>query len=244
MKYFMYFLVAIPWSIALVVVFLLAMACVSEECYAYVSFDLMMFSIIGVLLILGALWAQFFIMSWFGNWLPFKIKNDGDAKMVHFGWVTLPLIILSGGFAYTLYLTGRSDGDSMFTILGIVFFVGTLVIMFVYPNIYIKNEFDGTNQVLKYFAITFRGLVSKSIPFLSIKEIKTYKTEHKGYNSRIGYTQTVLLLHTLEIIYETEEGEDKNLILVRGRDLGGEETVKQIETFIADSLAKIAQKSL
>ena len=244
MKYFMYFLVAIPWAIALIVIFLLAMACVSEECYVYVGFDFMMFSIIGVLFVSGALWAQFFIMSWFGNWLPFKIKNNGNAKMVHFGWVNLPLIILSGGFAYFLYSTGKSDGDSTVTILGIVFFIGTLAIMFGYPNIYIRNEFDGTNQVLKYFAITFKGLVSKSIPFLSIKEIKTYKTEHKGYNSRIGYTQTVLLLHTLEITYETEEAEDKTLILVRGRDLGGEETVKQIETFIADSLAKIAQKSL
>jgi hypothetical protein len=52
------------------------------------------------------------------------------------------------------------------------------------------------------------------------------------------------VLHTLEITYETEEAHDKTLILVRGRDLGGEETVKQIETFIAYSLAKIAQKSL
>ena len=50
-------------------------------------------------------------------------------------------------------------------------------------------------------------------------------------------------LHTIEIIYETEEAEDKKLVLVRGRDLGGEETVKQIETFIADSIAKNAQKS-
>ena len=56
--------------------------------------------------------------------------------------------------------------------------------------------------------------------------------------------QTVFLLHTVEIIYETEEAGDKNLVLVRGRDLGGEETVKHIETFIADNLAKVAQKSL
>ena len=244
MKYFMYFLVAIPWAIALIIIFLLAMACLSEECYAYVGFDLMMFSIFGVLFVSAALWAQFFIMSWFGNWLPFKIKNNGNAKMVHFGWVNLPLIILCGGFAYIFYLIGRSEGDSTFTILGIVFFVGTLVIVFLFPNIYIKNEFDGANQVLKYFAITFKGLVSKSIPFLLIKEIKTYKTEHKGYNSRIGYTQTIFLLHTLEIVYETEGAENKNLILVRGRDLGGEETVKQMETFIADNLAKVAQKSL
>ena len=43
MKYFMYFLVAIPWAIALIVTFLLAIACVSEECYV-VGFDLMIFS--------------------------------------------------------------------------------------------------------------------------------------------------------------------------------------------------------
>ena len=244
MKYFMYFLVAIPWTIALIVIFLLAMACLSEECYVYVGFDMMMFSVIGVLLVSAALWTQFFIMSWFGNWLPFKIKNNGNAKMVHFGWVNLPLIILCGGFAYIFYLVGRSEGDTTFTIFGIAFFFGTLVIIYLYPNIYIKNEFDGTNQVLKYFAVTFKGLVSKSIPFLSIKEIKTYKTEHKGYNSRIGYTQTIFLLHTVEIIYETEEAGDKNLVLVRGRDLGGEETVKHIETFIADNLTKVAQKSL
>ena len=53
--------------------------------------------------------------------------------------------------------------------------------------------------------------------------------------------QTDFLLHTVEIIYETEEKEDKNLVLVRGRDLGGEETVKQIEAFIANSIAKNAQ---
>ena len=52
--------------------------------------------------------------------------------------------------------------------------------------------------------------------------------------------QTVFLLHTVEIIYDTEE-EDKNLVLVRGRDLGGEETVNQIEAFIANSIAKNAQ---
>lgn len=243
MKYFMYFLVAIPWAIALIVTFLLAIACVSEKCYV-VGFDLMIFSIIGVIFVSAALWAHFFIMSWFGKWLPFKIKNDGNAKMVHYGWVNLPLILLGGGFAFILCLMGMSEGDPTFTILGIVFFVGTLVIMFKYPNIYIKNEFHGTNQVLKYSAITFKGSISKTIPFLSIREFKTYKTEHKSYNSRIGYTQTVFLLHTLEIIYETEEAEEKNLILVRGRDLDGEETIKQIEAFIADSLAKVSQKLL
>ena len=90
-------------------------------------------------------------------------------------------------------------------------------------------------------------MVSKSIPFSSIKEIKTYKTEAQERRRLVVFVrsnQTVFLLHTVEIIYETEEAEDKNLILVRGRDLGGEETVKQIETFIADSLAKGAQKSL
>ena len=107
-----------------------------------------------------------------------------------------------------------------------------------------RNEFHGTNQVLKYSAITFKGSISKTIPFLSIREFKTNKTEHKSYNSRIGYTQTVFLLHTLEIIYETEEAEEKNLILVRGRDIDGEETIKQIEAFIADSLAKVSQKLL
>ena len=250
MKYFMYFLVSIPWAIALLVVFLLTMACVSEECYVYVGFDLMMFSIISILFISAAMWAQFFIMSLFGNWLPFKIKNDGNAKMVHFGWFNLPLIIFGGGFAYILFLMGRSEGDPTFNYIALVLLALLLVIMYVYPNIYIKNEFDGTSQKLKYYAITFKGLVSKSISFSSIKEIKTYKTEHKqwerrgtGFFSR-GYYRTIFLLHTVEIIYETEEAEDKNLVLVRGRDLGGDETVKQIETFIADTLVKAAQQSV
>ena len=250
MKYFMYFLVAIPWAIALVVVFLLAMACVSEECYVYGGFDLMMFSIIGLLFISAALWIQFFIMSLFRDWLPFKIKNDGNAKMVHFGWSNIPIIFYGLGFAYIAYSAGRWEGDLTFQLVALFIFAMTLFIMYQFPNIYIKNEFDGTNQQLNYFAIKFSGLVSKSVPFSSIKEIKTYKIEQKRWD-RMGprffsrwHSYTVFLLHTIEIIYETEEAEDKNLILVRGRDLGGEETVKQIEAFIADSFAKGAQKFL
>ena len=242
----MYFLIAIPWAIALIIVFLLAMACVSEECYLYNGFDLMMFSIIGILFISAALWAQFFIMSWFGDWLPFKTTNDGNAKMIHFGWINLPIIFYCVGFSYIVYLAGRSEGDPIFTIFALVIFGGALVMIYVYPNIYIKNEFDGMNQQLIYFAITFKGLVSKSIPFLSIKEIKTYKTEVQDRQRLVAFfrsNQIVFSLHTVEIIYETEEAEDKKLVLVRGRDLGGEETVKQIETFIADSIAKNAQKS-
>ena len=248
MKYFMYFLVAIPWAIALVVVFLLAMACVSEECYVYGGFDLMMFSIIGILFISAALWIQFFIMSLFRDWLPFKIKNDGNAKMVHFGWSNIPIIFYGVGFAYIAYLAGRSEGDLTFQLFALFIFAMTLFIMYQFPNIYIKNEFDGTNLQLNYFAIKFSGLVSKSIPFSSIKEIKTSKLERKGWRKSAYFNyyklQTVFLLHTVEIIYEAEEAEDKNLVLVRGRDLDSEETVKQIETFIADSLAKGAQKSL
>ena len=248
MKYFMYFLVAIPWAIALAVVFLLAMACVSEECYVYGGFDLMMFSIIGILFISAALWIQFFIMSLFRDWLPFKIKNDGNAKMVHFGWSNIPIIFYGVGFAYIAYLAGRSEGDLTFQLFALFIFAMTLFIMYQFPNIYIKNEFDGTNLQLNYFAIKFSGLVSKSIPFSSIKEIKTSKLERKGWRKSAYFNyyklQTVFLLHTVEIIYEAEEAEDKNLVLVRGRDLDSEETVKQIETFIADSLAKGAQKSL
>ena len=248
MKYFMYFLVAIPWAIALAVVFLLAMACVSEECYVYGGFDLMMFSIIGILFISAALWAQFFIMSLFDVWLPFKIKNDGNAKMVHFGWSNIPIIFYGVGFAYIVYSAGRSEGDLTFQLFALFIFAMTLFIMYQFPNIYIKNEFDGTNLQLNYFAIKFSGLVSKSIPFSSIKEIKTSKLERKEWRKSAYFNyyklQTVFLLHTVEIIYEAEETEDKNLVLVRGRDLDSEETVKQIETFIADSLAKGAQKSL
>ena len=261
MKYFMYFLVAIPWAIALFVVFIMTMFCVSAECYRYVGFDLMIFFIISILFISGALWAQFFIMSLFDLWLPFKIKNDGNAKMVHFSWFTMPMVIFGGVFAYILFLMWRLEGNPTFSYIALALVGLLLVLIYKYPNIYIKNEFDGTSQQLKYFAITFKGLVSKSIPFSSIKEIKTYKDEviqkervedgepvevlfsrRSKYN--IWYYKTVFLLYTVEIIYETEEAEDKNLVLVRGRDLDGEETVKQIETFIADSLAKGAQKSL
>ena len=261
MKYLMYFLVAIPWAIALFVVFIMTSFCVSVECYRYVGFDLMIFSIISILFTSGALWAQFFIMSFFRLWLPFKIKNDGNAKMVHFGWFTIPMVIFGGGFAYILFSMWRLEGEPTFSYIAL-FLVGVLlVLIYKFPNIYIKNEFDGTSQRLKYYAITFKGLVSKSVPFSSIKEIKTYKDEviqrervedaepvealfsrRSKYNK--WYYKRVFLLHTVEIIYETEEAEDKNLILVRGRDLDGEETVKQIETFIADSLAKGAQKSL
>ena len=138
----MYFLVAIPWAIALIVTFLLTIACVSEKCYV-VGFDLMIFSIIGVIFVSAALWAQFFIMSWFGKWLPFKIKNDGNAKMVHFGWVNLPLILLGRSFTFILCLLGSSEGDPTLTILGIVFFVGTLVIMFKYPIYTSRMNFMG-----------------------------------------------------------------------------------------------------
>ncbi len=247
MKYLMYFLVGIPWAITLFVILVLTGLCLSEGCHMSGSIDFTVFSVIGIVFILGSLWLQFFIISLFRDWLPFKIKNDGNAKMTHFGWVNLPLIILGGGFAYILYLMARSEGDTTFTILGIVCFVFPLAIMYQYPNIYIRNEFDGTNQQLKYFALTFKGLVSKSIPFLSIKAIKTYKTEVQERRRSVAFfrsNQTVFSLHTVEIIYETEEAEDKNLVLVRGRDLGGEETVKQIEAFIADSLAKHAHKSL
>ena len=250
MKYFMYFLVAIPWAIALFVVFIMTSFCLSVECYSYVGFDLMIFSIISILFTSGALWAQFFIMSLFHLWLPFKIKNDGNAKMVHFGWFTIPMVIFGGGFAYILFSMWRLEGNPTFSYIAL-FLVGVLlVLIYKFPNIYIKNEFDGTSQQLKYYAITFKGLVSKSVPFSSIKEIKTYKTQHKqwerrgtGFFSR-GYYRTIFLLHTVEIIYETEEAEDKNLVLVRGRDLGGDETVKQIETFIADSFVKAAQQSV
>ena len=177
-------------------------------------------------------------------------KQFKNAKMVHFGWSNIPIIFYGLGFAYIAYSAGRWEGDLTFQLVALFIFAMTLFLMYQFPNIYIKNEFDGTNQQLNYFAIKFSGLVSKSIPFSSIKEIKTYKIEQKRWE-RMGprffsrwHSYTVFLLHTIEIIYETEEAEDKNLILVRGRDLGGEETVKQIETFIADSLAKGAQKSL
>ena len=136
MKYLMYFLVGIPWAITLFVIFVLTGLCLSEGCHMSGGIDFTVFSVIGIVLILGSLWLQFFIISLFRDWLPFKIKNDSNAQMTHFGWVNLPLIILGGGFAYIFYLIGRSEGDSTFTILGIVFFVGTLVIMFLFPNIY------------------------------------------------------------------------------------------------------------
>ena len=244
MKYLMYFLVGIPWTITLFIIFVLTGLCLSEGCHMSGSIDFTVFSVIGIIFISGSLWLQFFIISLFRDWLPFKIKNDGNAQITHIGWVNLSLIILGGGFAYSLYLMARAEGDTLYSILGLVCFIFPLAIMYQYPNIYIRNNFDGTNQQLKYFALTFKGLVSKSIPFLSIKEIKTYKTEVQERRKSVAFfrsNQTVFLLHTVEIIYETEEKEDKNLVLVRGRDLGGEKTVKQIEAFIANSIAKNAQ---
>ena len=98
MKYLMYFLVGIPWAITLFVIFVLTGLCLSEGCHMSGSIDFTVFSVIGIVFIFGSLWLQFFIISLFRDWLPFKIKNDGNAQMTHFGWVNLPLIILGGGF--------------------------------------------------------------------------------------------------------------------------------------------------
>lgn len=189
-------------------------------------------SLPSIAILLAGLYVSFWINSFFGKWCPFNLLADGRVSIKHFAWQTLPLglFLLAIGISVTNSQTFQED---IFIFLcGLVCIFMSLMFFIKYPNIFIKSEFNPDSRRLKYFALTFKGVIRRDSDFSNIIDVIEETFEQQKF-----------IIHSVGIILKQSEEkntEDKaeKLFLVRGRYLDALKTKNLLLNLLQNSFLK------